>query len=87
LDGLRLVSALPFKLFNRGSSASDPIGAEAEALAREHGPEGAIRRLRAAIAAAERPQRQRLYRLHDEIARRAGLVPVEPQPSWDGTAS
>jgi hypothetical protein len=44
--------------------------AEASALEDELGPEGAVTRIREQISNAGRPQRRRLYRLHDEIARR-----------------
>ena len=48
------------------------IAAEASALEREHGYSGAVAVLRARIVQADRPGRRRLYKLHDEIARRHG---------------
>jgi hypothetical protein len=48
------------------------IAAEAQALEREHGYPGAVQVLRERIVQADRPGRRRLYRLHDEIARRHG---------------
>jgi hypothetical protein len=50
------------------------LEAEAEALEDEHGPAAAILLLRNRIAHADRAARRRLYRLHDEIARRHDLV-------------
>lgn len=48
--------------------------AEASALEDEFGPEHAIERLRDRIAEADRKDRKRLYRLHDEIVRRHGAA-------------
>ena len=43
---------------------------EADILEAAHGTLGAVRHVRSLIAQAPREQRPRLYRLHDEIARR-----------------
>jgi hypothetical protein len=73
-----LLSALPQQRWRVSR-----LEAEASAMEDELGPAAAIQRVRDMIVRAGRPERRRLYRLHDEIARRHQARRVGPEePSW-----
>lgn len=54
----------------RALTPSGKILCEADRLEREHGQAEAVQIIREQIARANRIARRRLYRLHDELARR-----------------
>jgi hypothetical protein len=54
----------------------DDVSSEADQLERELGRREAVLRVRQSIIEADRVARQRLYRLHDELARRAPYDPA-----------
>jgi hypothetical protein len=53
----------------------DDVSSEADQLERELGRREAVLRVRQCIIEADREARRRLYRLHDELARRAPYDP------------
>jgi hypothetical protein len=61
---------MPPQLLRKTTPAQLDLWTEADALELQLGPEGAIRMLRSQIVRASREERERLYRLHDEIVRR-----------------
>ncbi len=58
------------------------LEAEASAMEDEFGPTAAIELVRDMIVRAPRPARRRLYRLHDEIARRLHARRGGEERSW-----
>jgi hypothetical protein len=57
--------------FRRHSPSDEGnLRSEADELERSHGWSEAVELIRRRIAEADRDERRRLYRLHDEIARR-----------------
>ena len=58
------------------------LESEASAMEDEFGAAGAIELVRDMIVRADRPERRRLYRLHDEIARRHTSRRDPEEPSW-----
>lgn len=59
----------PFR--RRADTSCDSVAQEAERLIARHGCDEAVQVVRKRIAAAGREERRRLYRLNDEIVRRA----------------